>query len=299
MTNKRLHLPPFAVLRSFECAARYESFTLAAEELHLSPSAVSRKIKALELSVGVELFRRVGRQVILTTAGRNFARDLAVDIERIKQTTYRAIAAGNHAKPLRIATLPTFATRWLIPRLPEFEKIHPEIEVSLGARLGKCDLDGERFDLAIHYGEDDWPGAHLIRLREEKMVAVASPALFDARGLSNPEALHKTPLLHLDSRPGAWNEWLDINDDGERMLPGKRFDQYSMIIAGALASLGAALVPAYLVDADLGAGRLKRIGEHSLKTGKSYFVVRPAGDQSDHASAFIKWICQEAKRPIS
>ena len=178
MTERKLHLPSLALLRSFESAARHQSFTQAAEELHLTQSAISRQVRELEETMGVPLFRRLGRRVVLTDAGRLFAADIAVDLDRLRQTSLRAIAAGDNRTTLRIATLPTFAARWLIPRLPSFEAANPDVEISLATRLEPFDLLTERFDLAIHYGAADWPNAHLTLLCREEMIVVSAPGAF-------------------------------------------------------------------------------------------------------------------------
>ena len=169
------HIPSFATLRSFESAARHESFTLAADELHLTQSAISRQVKELELSMGVNLFRRVGRHVVLTNAGKKFADDVSVDLERVRQTLARAILAGDKSTVLRIATMPTFASRWLIPKLPNFLESHPDIELSMAARMEPFNLSAGRFDLAIHYGKANWPNTQMTKICSEELFAVASP----------------------------------------------------------------------------------------------------------------------------
>ncbi len=292
-------LPSLAVLRCFEAAARRESFTLAAEELHLTQSAVSRQVRELEQTLGFPLFRRVGRRVVLSDAGRRFADELGTDLERLRQTVYQTIAAGDQRRALRIASLPTFANRWLIPRLEQFETANPDIVVSIGTCLGPFDFHRERFDLAIHFGSEDWPDTRMVRLCDEEVVAVAAPEFVDRHGLSEPSGLHSVPLLHLDSRPHAWREWFraaGLADDP--VLRGKWFDQFSMIITAAVASLGAALLPAYLIEEELGTGRLVRIGETTLRTAKSYYIVTPAGVEDELCRRFIDWIRAEVS-PIT
>ena len=241
-STQRRFMPSFAVLRSFECAARHESFTAAAEELHLTQSAISRQIKELEAAVGVELFARVGRRVRLTEAGDRFATELTVDLERIRQTVFRAVSAGERNKALRIATLPTFATRWLVPRLADFERRHPGTEINLTARLDRFDFAAEHFDAAIHFGAPNWPGAEAERLCDEVVVPVATSSFAAEHGLNTPDDLLAAPLIHLETRPTAWNQWFAlVGIDGIGAVHGKQFSQFSMVIAGALASLGACL----------------------------------------------------------
>ena len=129
------------VLRSFECAARHESFTMAAEELHLTQSAVSRHIKEFEQIVGTELFRRAGRRVLLTDVGKLLASELSVDLDNIHRTVMRAVSTGGSGVALHIATLPTFSNRWLIPRLPEFFARFPDIKINLSIYADPFDMD--------------------------------------------------------------------------------------------------------------------------------------------------------------
>jgi len=289
--NQNPILPSLAVLRCFEAAARRESFTLAAEELHLTQSAVSRQVRELEHFVGFPLFRRVGRRVVLSEAGRRFADALGGDLQRLRQTLYQAIAAGDERRALRVASLPTFASRWLIPRLGVFEAENPDVVVSIGTRLEPFDFAREPFDVAIHFGNEDWPDTRMDHLCDEEMLAVAAPGFVARHGLGEILALGEAPLLHLDSRPNAWREWFRAAGlPEEPALRGKWFDQFSMIIAAATASLGVGLLPAYLIEDELASGRLERIGETALRTDKSYFLVMPAGEQDELRDRFIDWI---------
>ena len=194
MTPRR-HLPSHAILRSFEAAARHESFTLAGEELHLSQSAISRQVRELERIVGTDLFHRAGRRVVLNKAGRDLAGQLAIDLERLRQTVFRAMTAGDQGGVLRVGVLPTFASRWLIPRLPDFARRHPGIRINLSARTAPFDLAEERFDMAIHFGQPDWPGAQMRHLCDETLLAVAAP------GSSGDSGVMIRPLMIENTRP--------------------------------------------------------------------------------------------------
>lgn len=291
MDIHKTYLPSLALLRSFECAARHQSFTLAAQELHLTQSAISRQVKELEEVIGTPLFLRLGRRVALTQAGREFAADIAIDLEHIRQTTFKAIAAGANGTLLRIATLPTFAARWLIPRLPLFEAAYRDVEVHLGTRLEPFDLVEERFDVAIHYGTHDWPNADLTKLCVEEMIAVASPDFTQALGSLSPAAIAKQPLLHLDSRPTAWSDWLALQKvEAPALLPGKRFDQFTMVIAATVAGLGLGLLPKYLIEAELKSGQLAQVSKATLKTENAYYLARASGVRSPHVDGFMRWI---------
>lgn len=290
-TFQRRHLPSHAVLRSFESAARHESFTQAAEELHLTQSAISRQVKELEQTVGVALFRRVGRRVILTNAGKNLAHDLKVDLENIRRTMLRAISAGDTGAALRVATLPAFASRWLIPRMPEFSALHPDIEISMSTRMAPFNMEQEHFDLAIHFGANDWPNTDMKILCNETLIAVASPTFKERHQISSLEALSAVPLLHMTTRPLAWQDYFEqAGLTGGPMLAGKYFDQFSMIIAGAQASLGAGLLPTYLIEKELASGALVALDASSLVTENCYYMVTPLNKKNKHVEGFCDWM---------
>lgn len=291
--TQRRFLPSNAVLRSFECAARHESFTLAAEELHLTQSAVSRQVKELEDIIGTALFRRVGRRVVLTSAGRNFVKELSVDLENIRQTVMRAISAGATGAVIRVATLPAFASRWLIPRLPEFLDQHPEIEINFATKLEPFDMNREHFDLAIHFGKQDWPGTDMTLLCSETMVAVAAPDFKAQHDIFSSADLLHAPLLQLETRPGIWQDYFDrIGIKADTTRTGKYFDQFTLLIAGAVASLGAALVPTYLIERELADGSLVLLDQMTVTTTNSYYLVTPENTENAHVALFARWMKQ-------
>ncbi|MFV1844110.1 MULTISPECIES: LysR substrate-binding domain-containing protein [unclassified Phaeobacter] len=288
---QRRFLPSHSTLRSFECAARHQSYTLAAEELNLTQSAISRQIKDLESMIGVALFRRAGRRVVLTEAGQKLASEIAVDLENIHQTIMRAVSAGRHSMALRVAVLPGFASRWLIPKLPDFEAKHPDINLSLSTRLEPFDLEREHFDLAVHFGQEDWPDADLRKLSDEKMVPVASPEFVTRHQVTAIEHLAKQPLLHMATRPLVWRNFFQlVGVQTEGDLSGKYFDQFSMVISAAIASLGAALIPAYLIEKELEDGRLTQLSDVTITTQNSYYLVAPRNRHNQAAKAFANWM---------
>ena len=293
---QRRFLPSHSTLRSFECAARHQSFTLAAEELNLTQSAISRQVKDLEDMIGVPLFRRAGRRVVLTEAGQKLASEIAIDLENIHQTIMRAVSAGKQSMALRIAVLPGFASRWLIPRLPEFEEKHPDINLSLSTRLEPFDMEREHFDLAVHFGQEDWPDVDLRKLSDEKMIAVASPDFVARHAPFNEEGFARLPLLHMSTRPMVWRAFFKrAGIYGEGDLSGKYFDQFSMVISAAVASLGAAMLPAYLIEKELEDGRLVQLSETTITTENSYFLVAPRNRQDPAARAFSDWMITSIK----
>ncbi len=292
--EQKIHMPSFATLRSFECAARHESFTLASEELHLTQSAISRQIKELEAITGIILFRRVGRRVVLTDAGRVLAKDISVDLERVYETVSRAVLAGNERSVLKVAALPTLADRWLIPRLPRFINQNPDIKISMSTRLEPFDLNKERFDMAIHFGAADWPDTKMVKLFTEKLFAVASVAFKNQHNINDEITINEVPLLNLNSRPNDWSDWFsNIGTNIGHINYAMQFDQFSMITAAANASLGAALLPSYLIEKELANRDLVCLSKTPLLTENKYFVVTPSGNENPQVNKFIQWIKSE------
>lgn len=289
--NDKLHLPSHALLRSFECAARHQSYTRAAEELHISQSAISRQVLDLENMINIKLFRRAGRNVVLTKAGSDLAAQVRIDLQQMEQTLLRAIAAGNKKSAIRLATLPTFAERWLIPRLVGFERVHPDIEVSMVTRLEPFDLTKERFDMAIHYGTADWPDTHMIKLCDENIVAVASFDFLEHHKIDSIADIAHVPLLHLESRFNAWPSWFENRlGEAHKSYAGKIFDQFSMIIAATLSSLGVALIPEYLIANELQQGALIRLDDIEFLSPNGYYMVTPKGASNPSIEIFAQWM---------
>ena len=291
-----MRLPSLTHLRCFESAARHQSFTAAAEELGLTQSAVSKKVKELEADLGFDLFQRVGRGVVLTAAGQGLSADLELDLAGLRATLQKAAAAGAGRSALRLAVLPGFANHWLIPRLPDFFDRHPEIELSFSTRLEPFDFARENFDLAIHFGFDNWPRTQMTPLFGEEMVPVCAPSFHAAHQLRQAGNLAAVPLLHLDSRAGAWAEWFErAGLEGQPRQDGRYFDQHSMVIAAAAAGLGAAIVPYDMVARDIAAGTLLRIDGPALVSRKRYFLVRPHGPLPEAAQKLDGWIRRQLR----
>jgi DNA-binding transcriptional LysR family regulator len=287
------YLPSFSLLRSFEAAAKHQSFTLAAEELRVTQGAISRQVKELEGFLGVALFRKAGRGVVLTSAGKAFAARLNDDLGRLRQTVVETQAAGEGAQTLTIATLPTFGSRWLAPRLPRFCAMNPDVQIVCHNRSVPFDLAQEGIDVAIHFGSAEWVGGELTQLCSEDLVAVASPLLIDQYNIQTVEDAISLPLLHLRSRSTAWQAYFQTKDiDDSRSLQGAVFDQFSMLIATAVHGMGAAIVPTYLIESELAQGTLAVLDHHAGSLGK-YHLVRPKGVSSAATDVFKDWIVEE------
>ncbi|MBV7519812.1 LysR family transcriptional regulator [Ensifer sp. ENS12] len=295
MKLSRRLVPDVTTLQAFECAARHGSFTQAAAELNLTQSAVSRQIKDLENQLGVLLFERVRQRVILSDAGQKFLPEVRRLLNQTEELMVRAMASARADSTLSIASLPTFGSRWLVPRLPDFLKRHPDTVLNIASRSAPFDFDEQNFDLAIHYGQPVWARATCSYLCSEIIVPAASPALLANHSIETPEDLVAGPLLHLATRPKLWAQWFEANDmDGRGAYRGNRFDQFSMVIEAATAGLGFALLPRYLIEQEIAAGTLSIVLDRPMKTENSYYLAVPEGKLENPISlAFREWITEQ------
>lgn len=284
-------MPDLTALQAFEAAARHGSFTRAAVELNLTQSAVSRQIKDLEAQLGVALFQRVRQRVVLSSLGERLRPEIERLLSDVEHLTLRAASARDVTGHLTIATLPTFGSRWLMPRLPQFLGVHPGMQATVISRSGSFDLTEAGVDVAIHYGKPVWPGATCSFLCTETVLAVVAPGLLED-GATLPGTI---PLLHLDSRPMLWPQWLAANGgdmtDGFR---GHRFDQFSLLIEAATAGMGAALLPSYLIEREVAQGDLKVVAGEPLDTDQGYWIVVAEERSSDPLpQGFTAWITRQ------
>jgi LysR family glycine cleavage system transcriptional activator len=300
MHLRRRHLPSLAELIAFECCARHNSFTRAAEELTLTQGAISRQIRSLEETIGADLFVRVRRSVVLTDAGRVYLTEIRRILAELSAVTERvAVFGAQHV--INLAVLPTFATRWLMSRLPEFLAQHPGVTVNFFVRLAPFSFDAEPFDAAIHFGDGAWPGASAHYLCKEEIVPVASPEAAARFRITCPAEVARATLLHQTTRPDAWPEWFIAQglppSSGFR---GPRFEQFGMIVEAALAGLGVALMPRFLVQAELASGRLIALDSRPVVSRNAYWFVIPERKAADPlVAAFLTWIVQETARSRS
>ncbi len=293
----RLSVPSLSALAAFEAAARHGSFTRAAEELNLTQGAVSRQVAHLEQVLGVALFERVRQRVSLTPAGGAYAADIRDGLSRIAAATVSTMAFRGAAGVLHLAILPTFGTRWLIPRLPRFTEAHPGITINFATKLVPFDFAREPLDAAIHFGDPVWPGAKLHRLMGEEIVPVAAPALVARLGLAAPADMLRAPLLQQSTRPRAWANWLEQQGLPPSLaLMGPRFEQFAMVSQAAVAGLGLAIVPRFLVEEELRAGSLVIPFDLPVTGSEAYYLVYP--DAREHVPAVIAfrdWLLRECQ----
>lgn len=297
-------LPPLNALRAFEAAGRHLSFTAAAEELHVTPAAISHQVKGLEEALGVQLFRRLPRGLSLTDAGQACLPKLSEGFESLVDAVERA-RGHEEAGVLNVSVLQSLTLKWLIPRLPRFHADHPEVDVRVHSSIRLVDFAREEYDLAIRYGLGHWPGARAERLMTEQVFPVCSPALMDGpHPLRGPEDLRFHTLIH-DASFGEifggnfpdWRAWLEAaGTEGIDATHGPGLSPSGMVIEAALRGDGIALGRSVLVHDDLTAGRLVRPFAVSLPVPYAYYVVTTETTATKpKVATFCAWLKAEAR----
>lgn len=294
---KRGFLPSVGNLLAFEATARHGSVSRAAEELNLTQSAVSRQIQQLEDALGVSLFSRTRQRVVLTDVGRIYATHVRNTLGELSDATRQAIALSGTSGVLNLAVLPTFGTRWLIPRVPEFFDKHPDVTVNFGVRLVPFDFAAEPFDAAIHFGQPHWPGARCDHLLDEECVPVCSPDYQQREQIRAPADLARATLLQQSTRSTSWSEWsIAANVDIGNALRGPRFEQFAMVAQAAVAGLGVGLIPHFLIADELASGRLIVLFPKSLVSSGAYYLVYPEPKaEAPLVRSFRDWIKEKAR----
>lgn len=294
---QRMRIPPLSALSAFEAAARHESFTLAAKELCLTDSAISRQINNLESTLDIRLFVRVKQRVVLTKAGRLYSEQIRASLGAIERDTRTMAAHGSGDGRLEIAVLPTFSTEWLIPRLTSFYAEHPQIRVNMGVRSEPFSFEQEHFEAAIHHGRPIWPRATSELLFGENMVLIARQDLIGDRIQTAADLLH-FPLLHCTARPDSWKQWFEAaglpRDSAPEHAVG--FELHSMCIRAAESGLGIALVPEFFVRDSAWQSGVVRAHPLSIRSADAYYLVYPNNlRHSAPLEAFRQWILAEAR----
>ena len=295
-------LPPLNALRAFEAVVRLGSMAQAAEALAVTPGAISQQVRLLESVIGVSLFRREGRQLVPTEAGLAAA---ALAGEAFDQLARAVALMRQPAKRdrLTVSVAPSFAGKWLAPRLFRFQEAHPELEVWVSADSAKVDLGRGAADLAIRYGPGEGPRGEQTLLLQEEVLPVCSPDLLARAPIPTPEALAGQTLLH-DASPesevdGAdWATWLRGRKlRGISVRGGPRFNQSALVIDAAVAGRGVALAKRTLAQNDLRAGRLVSLFPDGAAPVKSaYYVLQaPERELGGASDQFLAWLLREAR----
>ncbi|HLU00315.1 MAG TPA: LysR substrate-binding domain-containing protein [Burkholderiaceae bacterium] len=278
-------IPNLGALQAFEATARLGSFSRAAEELALTHSAIYRQVAGLEERLGVELFTRVRRRVMLTDAGAEYAARVRHHLDQLEKDTLGLMSRAGVGRNLHLAVLPTLAMTWLLPRLAAFQQQRPDIFVSLSVRTLPFQFNDEPFDAAIYHAERMWHGTRGIKLFDEKeLLPVCAPSLLEDRAdLADP--LADMPHLHTTSRPDAWRRWYMAQ--GRDYLPsmnaGPRYELFTMSLAAVKEGMGVALVPRFLVEAALLSGDLVMPVEAGLRVDEAYFFSYPTANEPSEA----------------
>ena len=289
-------LPPLKAVRTFEAAARHLSFTRAADELHVTQAAVSHQIKALEEWLGVTLFRRQTRGVLLTDAGQAYLPALTGALDAIDRATRDLLRSGQ-AGILTISALASFAAKWLVPRLGRFADRHPDISVRIAAEDSLVDFAQSEVDLAIRYSHGAWRDLHYEKFLTEEFFVVCAPRLLSGpHPLKTPADLAHHTLLH-DQMREDWQMWLE--HAGVTVAPGRSlgFSHSNMVFDAAIDGLGVALGRSIMVADDLAAGRLVKPFNLSLKAEFTYYLVCPPTHVArPKVKAFRDWVFDEVAR---
>ena len=288
-------LPPLNAIRSFEAAARHESFTRAAEELCVTQGAVSHQVKALEDQLGIKLFNRERQRLVITEAGREYLGVIRDALDRIALGTDRLVRRQSSGA-ITISTSPDFAAKWLVHRLSRFTEAHPEIDLRVSAAMHHVDFTREDVDLAVRHGDGQWSGLDATRLASEQLYAVCSPRLMQGSDrISAPADLLRFPLLHLDDR-SDWSRWFDVvGMPGIELPHGPILNHASMLIDAAVDGQGIALARTTLAAWDLINGRLVQPFPVTLPISKMFWIVCPKATSAlPKIKAAREWLLAEA-----
>lgn len=296
MNDSFKHLPSLNALRVFESASRHLNFRVTADELDVTPSAVAQQIRSLEAALNIRLFERHPRQLVLTDNGRRYAQSVNRAFELLSDATASLQPASLH---LTISVTPTFAAKWLIPRLPDFTHQYPEIDLRILATDRLTHFQTDDVDLAVRYGRPPFEsGVNSHLLFSNRLIAVASPALVGrSASVEATVDISRLPLLH-----DAFNGWplflahLPANKQSEA-VKNIRFNQASLAIDAAVAGQGLALVNPAFVAADIAAGRLVQVFAETLITTAGFYLLTPHKRRAPEALDRVKrWLIQQVEK---
>ena len=286
--------PPLSALRPFEAAARLESFTRAAEELALTHGAVSHQVRALEEHVGAPLFARHGKRVTLTPAGRVFAERVRGALDEIAQAAEQLRQRRDDR--LTVSVLPSFASRWLMPRLIRFMDAHPKVEVNVIASTALTNFGEDEVDVAIRFGVGPWPPHVCETFLEDEYFPVASPSMERGK-LKAPRDLLATRIIREDR--DYWKVWFDkagVPIEEAKAARGPLFNDSTYALQAAARGEGIALARRSIVAEDLERGTLRRLFDIAVPSRERYWFVSPRETaDTPKVKAFRKWVKEELK----
>ncbi|MGN0936767.1 MULTISPECIES: LysR substrate-binding domain-containing protein [unclassified Acinetobacter] len=305
----RRNIPSLQSLICFESAAKHASYTHASQELFITQSAVSRQIQQLEEYLGVMLFSRTRHGVDLTEAGKQYAKSIKPFLQGIEKSTSDIMTHKGLGGTLKLGVVPTFATRWLLPKLHKLNAQHPEITVHLETSTKPFLFNENVFDAAIFAGTqqqiEHWPGIQAHYLMDEEVVPVCSPKLIENNfpdaemtddhsfNLSDEELL-QLPLLQQTTRPSIWQEWFQAHQlQHSKPFDGQRHELFSMLSVAASHGMGMALIPQMLIEAELRKKELVIASNKKLHGSRKYYLVHSSQDSSPQIQKFVDWVLQE------
>ncbi|MCF6263520.1 MAG: transcriptional regulator GcvA [Xanthomonadales bacterium] len=290
-------IPPLRALRAFVASAKHLSFTRAAEDLYVTQAAVSLQVKQLEEFLEIPLFIRGSRSLTMTAQGKIYLQDVNVALKELAAATER-VTRRNRNVELVVSTLTSFAERWLIPKLPDFQQAHANMDIRITASEWVVDFDRDGVDLAIRYGGGEWPDTNSTLLLRDNIFPVCSPGLCENSKLPcKAENLAQFTLLHDDYAREDWMQWLKVagitSVDAQR---GLSFSHSSMMLEAAAQGMGLALGHTSLIQDDLKSGRLIKPFESCLRDEMAYYIVTPVGTDNKLANVFRDWLLEEARQ---
>lgn len=293
-------LPNLAALRAFEAAARHGNFSRAAEEIHVTHGAISHQVRALEEELGVPLFARHGKRISITPEGERFATTLRKALTDIAAAA-AALQADGKQKRLTVTALPSFAARWLSPRLGEFIELHPDMEVMLQSSSQLTDFVRESVDIGVRFGRGNYPGLAVEKIMDDYYYPVASPRFNKGKLPRTPEKLAEYTLLRCEMEP--WTPWFRAAGlDFLEPTGGLVFQDSSMLVRTAVEGHGIALARHAIAFSDIESGELVRLFDIAIRTQQSYYLVCPPESlQKPQVQAFRKWLLDEVgklKQPV-
>jgi len=293
----RSSLPPLSCLVAFEAAARRLNFAAAANDLNLTPSAISHQIAKLEEFLAVRLFERTARNVELTDAGENYLKRIGGALATISAATDNARKGVRNT--LHVHATPSFASLWLMPRLKDFAEAHPGISLSLSSSVQHSDFSNGLVDIDIRYGTPNWPQLRVEAITEEKITPLASPEFIKRHGIQTPDDLLQVPLIQSTVSVVQWSQWFASRDIGNNPnVFAFKFDRAFMTLDAAVQGLGVALESTFIAEPQLRQKRLQPVFKsptYSLPV-RAHFLVCPTHHIQRHeVGNFIHWLRERVK----
>lgn len=290
-------IPPLNPLRAFEAAARHDSFARAADELSVTPAAISRQVKMLERYFGVEFFDRNPSGVHLTPEARSYAAGLSRAFDQIVSVTDE-FRTRHTSSILTIRGYTTFLVRWLVPKLPDFQSRHPHIKVRLASGTSLSDAARAEADISIRYGEGSWPGYRSLLLFHDELVPVCAPRLLKGsgsrRGRLTPMRIATMPLLSLEQRRQDWTDWFALAGLPPARERLQSFEDLAVLLEFARRGMGVALAQRRYVEDELAAGALIVVSDLVLRRPLGYFAIaRKDIAGKSKVTAFLAWLEQQ------